>query len=161
HNGPLKSFAHLSDAQIDARLRCELRDHPLFLLPKEERQQFLDAAVKRDRKAQDFILSDYIRYGNLCAKCSEIYEARLAYYQGDYLSVWRHVQVERFYLSRRYSDGLVTVEPQLSVDAGLRQITMDRSVSSLPTALQTVTLFEPHGELVDANRGTLEFNDLL
>jgi predicted Ser/Thr protein kinase len=157
----LKSYAHLSDAQIDARIRCELRDHPAFLLPKEDRQRMIGAALERDPAGKDFILSDYIRYGNLCLKCREIYEALLASYQGDYLGVLRHVQVERFYLSRRYSDGLVTVEPQLSVDAGLRQITVDRSVASLPGSLQTVTLFEPFGELVDANRGVLEFNDLL
>lgn len=156
-----RTFAYLSEDQIDARMRCELKDHPLLLLPKAERRRFLDEALAAQPGARDFIVPDYIRHGNLCHKCKEIFEALLASYQGDYLKVLRHVQVERFYLSRRYRKGLVTVEPQLSVDAGLRQITMDRSVGSLPSALQTVTLFEPHGELVDANRGLLEFNDLL
>lgn len=157
----LRSYAYLRDDQIDARIRCEIRDHPLFLLPKGDRCRLLEEALGRTPDGERFILSDYIRFGNLCHKCKQIYEALLASYQGDYLRVLRHVQVERFYLSRRYREGLVTVEPQLSVDAGLRQVTMDRSVASLPTALQTVTLFEPHGELVDANRGLLEFNDLL
>jgi predicted Ser/Thr protein kinase len=157
----LKSFAYLRDEQIDARMHCELKDHPLFLLPTGERQKVVQEALTAAPHGQDFVVADYIRYGNLCHKCKAIYEALLSAYQGDYLKVLRHVQVERFYLSRRYRESLVTVEPQLSVDAGLRQITMDRSAGALPTALQTLTLFEPHGELVDGNRGLLEFNDLL
>src|SRR5205814_2344368 len=55
----------------------------------------------------------------------------------------------------------VTVEPQLAVDARTRQMTMDRSFGSLPSALQSVSLFEYQGELVDANRGLIEYSDLL
>ena len=46
-----------------------------------------------------------------------------------------------------------TVEPQLAVDARSRQLTMDRSLASLPPALQSLTLYEYQGELVDGNRG--------
>jgi len=28
-----KSYAHLDESEIDARLLCELRDHPLLLIP--------------------------------------------------------------------------------------------------------------------------------
>jgi len=157
----IPTFAHLLDEQIDARIKTEMRDHPLFLLPSKERQVFLEAALAKDPRGKGFILSDYLRFGNLDHKSKAIFEALLTSYQGDYLKVLRHVQVERFYLSRRYKEGLVTVEPQMSVDAGMRQITMDRSIGSLPAALQNTTMFESHGELIDANRGLLEFNDIL
>ena len=49
----------------------------------------------------------------------------------------------------------------MSVDAGERQITADRSLGALPSSLQSVTLFEAHGELVEAAGGLLEFSDLL
>jgi serine protein kinase len=55
----------------------------------------------------------------------------------------------------------VTIGPQLSVDAGERQVTMDRSLQSLPPSLQAVTLYEAKGELIDAAGGVLEFSDLL
>ncbi len=42
-----------------------------------------------------------------------------------------------------------------------RQITMDRSLQSLPPSLQAVTLYEAKGELIDAAGGVLEFSDLL
>jgi len=73
----------------------------------------------------------------------------------------RHVQVERFFISRRYRQSVATVEPQIAVDVRTRQLSLDRSLASLPSALQTVSLFEMQGELVDANRGTLDFEDLL
>ena len=73
----------------------------------------------------------------------------------------RHVQVERFFVSRRYRQAAATVEPQLAVDARSRQLTMDRSLASLPPALQSLTLYEYQGELVDGNRGVIDFADLL
>ena len=42
-----------------------------------------------------------------------------------------------------------------------QQITVDRSIEALPPALQTTALFRYSGELVDANRGIIEFSDLL
>jgi predicted Ser/Thr protein kinase len=74
--------------------------------------------------------------------------------------VLAHIQVERFYISRRYRVGAVTIGPQMSVDASERQITADRSIESLPASLSALTLFEPFGELVDASGGIVEFSDL-
>jgi serine protein kinase len=110
---------------------------------------------------KQFVLSDYLRFGRLSHKNRAIYEALLASYQGDYLKVLRHVQVERFFIQHRYREGYVTVEPQLSVDASERQITADRSVAALPAALQSVSLYEYGGELVNGNRGMIEYSDLL
>ena len=52
------------------------------------------------------------------------------------------MQVERFFVSRRYRQAAVTVEPQLAVDARSRQLTMDRSLAALPPALQSLSLYE-------------------
>src|SRR4029079_16869729 len=53
------------------------------------------------------------------------------------------------------------VEPQMSVDATYQQVTADRTQANLPPALQNLVLFEPHGALVSANRGLIEYSDLL
>jgi predicted Ser/Thr protein kinase len=156
---PSESFAYLPEEDVDARLFCELRDHPLLLIPAEHRRRLLAETVGAIPGQHH--LSDYIRYGELCQKCKQLFETLLTSYHGDYLKVLRHVQVERFYISRRYRVGAVTVEPQLSVDARARQITMDRSVQSLPAVLQSLSLFEPGGELVEANRGLIDYVDLL
>ncbi|HUS29711.1 MAG TPA: hypothetical protein VMZ53_14505 [Kofleriaceae bacterium] len=153
----LDSFAYLPDDQIDARLGDELRDHPLLLVPFPERQKLIGKLL--DGKA--FHLSDYLRGGALSPRNRAIYDALLASYQGDYVQVLRHVRIERFEVSHRYRQAWVTVEPQLSVDASERQITADRTLAALPPSLQTVSLHEYGGEVVGANRGMIEFDDLL
>jgi predicted Ser/Thr protein kinase len=154
-----ESYAHLSDDEIDAKLLVEVRDHPLFLIPVPERRALLEAAYRGASDAEP--PNDWILRGQLSHKSQQVFEALLASYSGSYAEVLRHVQVERYFISRRYRVGAVTIGPQLSVDAGERQITMDRSLQSLPASLQAVTLFETKGELVDAAGGVLEFSDLL
>jgi predicted Ser/Thr protein kinase len=153
-----ETFAYLPDDMIDSRIGDELRDHPLLLVPQEDREKLI-ARVLPERGS--FNVSDYLRGGSLSPKNRAIYDALLASYHGDYMQVLRHVRVERFEVSHRYRTGWVTVEPQLSVDASERQITMDRSVGSLPPSLQAVSLHEFGGEVVGANRGVIEFDDLL
>src|SRR5881398_2817370 len=154
----VESYAHLEGEQVDARIHCELKDHPIFLLPRGERQRVVRESTKPD---DVFQLAQGILEGELCAKCRQIYAALLQSYNGDVLKVLRHVQAERFYISRRYMAGAVTVEPQMAVDADYRQVTHDRSHGALPGALQNLALFEPYGPLVAGNRGVIEFSDLL
>lgn len=154
-----ESYAHLTDDEIDARLVLEVRDHPLFLIPNEERRELL--LKMHEAAGASEPPSDWLLRGRLCHKNQQVYEALLMSNGGSMAEVLRHVQVERYFISRRYRVGAVTIGPQLSVDAGERQITADRSLSALPTALQATTLFEAHGELVEAQGGVLEFSDLL
>lgn len=153
----LRSYAYLDESEVDARIQSEMKDHPLFLIPKRQRKELLTSLTK----GSDFTLSETIADGDLSPLSRLVFDALLVAYNGDLERVFQHVQVERFFLSRRFRRGLVTVEPQLHVDAGLRQITLNRSLESLPKILQNKTLFEPFGDLVDANRGMVEFNDLL
>jgi serine protein kinase len=156
----LESFAYLSDDQIDARLGDELRDHPLLLVPFDERQRLISKMLEVS-PTRNFQVSDYLRTGSLSPRNRGIYDALLASYQGDYVQVLRHVRIERFEVSSRYRQGWVTVEPQLSVDATERQITADRTLAALPPSLQSVSLHEYGGEVVGANRGMIEYDDLL
>ena len=159
------TFAHLPDDQIDAKLLVEVRDHPLFLIPVDERHQLLERVAKQLAAAGEPPLSehfsDWILKGQLSHKSQTVFEALLSSYNGSYTEVLKHVQVERYFVSQRYRVGAVTIGPQMTVDAAERQLTMDRSLASLPASLQAVTLYEAKGELVDAAGGVLEFSDLL
>jgi serine protein kinase len=160
--GELATYAHLDVENIDVRLTCEMKDHPLFLIPREERHKLFEQVIKdKGKVGQEFVLSERMADGELCHKCRRIYQAVLTANKGDYLKVLRHVQIERFYLSRRYLVGAVTVEPQMSIDAAYHQVAADRSQMNLPPALQNLVLFDPHGPLVTANRGMIEYSDLL
>lgn len=153
------SFAHLSEDQIDARLLDEVRDHPLLLLPIEQRQALLQRFWSE--KGALPTPNDWLWQGSLSHKNRTVFDALFSNYEGSLRQVLQHVQVERYFISRRYRTGAVTIGPELSVDARERQVTADRSFGSLPSSLQAVTLFEVHGEMIDAAGGLVEFSDLL
>lgn len=157
----LESFAHLAAESIDVRMSSALREHPLFLVPKAQRRALLNDALAKVGAPGEFVLSRYLLEGELSQKSRRIYDALLVAYGGDYLKVLRHVQVERFYVSRRYQVATCVVEPQMSVDASFTQVTADRTQANLPVALHSAVLFDPHGPLVAANRGLIEYADLL
>jgi predicted Ser/Thr protein kinase len=165
-HGSGDTYAYLPDELIDAKLSDELRDHPIFLLPPDRRKALMakmlgESPNEEPASSGEFVLSDYLLHGRLSHRNRTIFEALLASYHGDYFKVLRHVQVERFYVGHRYREGYTTVEPQLSVDALERQVSADRSIASLPAALQSIALYEYGGELVNANRGLIEYSDLL
>lgn len=154
---PGESFAHLPEERIDAKLPSELREHPLLIVPLAERRRLLEKLYL----GLDAAPPDVLWNGELSHKNQLVLQALLTAYRGDLSRVLAHVQVERWYVSRRYRVGAVTIGPQLSVDARERQITADRSLGSLPASLSATTLFESFGELVDAAGGLIEYSDLL
>ncbi|MCP4500303.1 MAG: serine protein kinase PrkA [Deltaproteobacteria bacterium] len=155
------SYAYLEGKAVEAVLPCEFKDHPILLLDKDSRNAFFKALVDDEKLPRNFTLPEVLTEGNLSTKNRAIFDALLTHYHGNLPDVLRHIQVERFYLSRRYRRGVVGVEPQMSVDAYSRQVTADRSLSSLPVSLQHLSLYQTGGPLNDANRGILEFSDLL
>ncbi len=155
----LATFADLDESQIDVKLVDPLKDHPLLLIPVEQRAKLLQKLVD-DSGAEDFVLSEHLLRGDLSHSNKTVFDALLTAYHGDLQSVYKHIQVERFYFSRRYRRGAVSVEPQMRVDAGVRQLTMDKRLQSLPPVLQSVSLFEVAGDLADANRGIIEYDDM-
>lgn len=154
--GDMESFALLPESRIAVKLTSELKDHPLLLLPRADRRALLSRLLPPGASLPAFLAT-----GELSHKNRQIYEALLTDYRGDLARVLAHVQVERFDISRRYRSGAITIGPAMSVDASERQITADRSISSLPASLSAVTLFESYGPLVDAAGGIVEFSDLL
>ena len=154
-----KSFAHLPEERIVAKIQSAIREHPLLLLPRSERQPFLKSLY--DDNSIKGLAPDWVWSGELGRKNQQIFDALLTAYRGDLDRVLTHVQVERFYISRRYRVGAVTIGPEMAVDASERQLTVDRSLESLPASLSALTLFEPFGELVDASGGLIEYSDLL
>jgi predicted Ser/Thr protein kinase len=157
----INSYAYLEDKDISAIITSELKDHPLLLIPIKTRQKLIEDAFKQDGSRLETIRKSYLYNGDLSQRNRLIFDALLKNYKGSYQEVFKHIRVERLNINRRYSIGATTIEPQLHVDANLQQITMDRRLASLPPSLQSLNLFSLSGEVVLANRGILEFSDLL
>ena len=161
--GSKSTFAHLTDEEVLCKIVSELKENPLFLLPRKERLALYSQALEKQtgQKISLDEIPQYIEDGDISSKNRRIYDALLVAYQGDLEKILRHVQVERFFFSSRYRTGISTVEPQMNIDAHEKQLTMEKNLQFLPPALQNIRLFEPGGDLVDANRGFIEFADLL
>lgn len=157
----LKSFAQLGDKDISAILTSELQDHPVLLIPMKHRQKIIDDLLRDHPEHLRTVKKSYLYTGDLSKRNKMIYDALLKSYKGDHAEVLKHIRVERYHISKRYSHGAVTIEPQMHVDARLQQITMDKRLGSLPPSLQSLNLFSLQGEVVLANRGILEYSDLL
>jgi len=150
------TFAHLTDDELLCKIVSELRENPIFLLPPSKRVGFLKSSSTNTDTLPAFLTDN-----ELSAKNKKIFEALLVAYHGDLEKVLRHVQVERFFFSSRYRTGIATVEPQMTIDAQDKQITMERNLQNIPPVLQNIRFYEPSGDLIDANRGFIEFADLL
>ena len=157
----LVSYAHLEDKEISAIMPSELKDHPLLLIPKEYRQDLIEKALVNNERLLESVKKSYLYRGDLSKRNRMIYDALLKNYKGKHQEVLKHIRIERFTISKRYSTGAVTIEPQIHVDARMQQITMDKRLQSLPPSLQSLNLFSLQGEAVMANRGVLEYSDLL
>jgi serine protein kinase len=152
------SFALLEPEDIAARVPCEFRDNPLLLLPRDVRREVLAEGARACPPARSL---RHLEDGHLCPKCRAIFDALLAGYHGDLRRVLRHAQVERWFVDPRFRSGAVVVPPQHAVDAEVHAVAHSSPAGSLPPLLHHVVLPEASGDLVDADRGVLEFSDFL
>lgn len=157
------SYALLDDTQIASKIHSDFKDNPIFLIPMPQREIWLREwiAAREGIKPEDVELPPHILTYGLSKRNQLILENLLNAYDGDLGKVLRHIQVERFFYSRQYRVGISTVEPQMAVDANEKQLTMDRNIQNLPSVLHNIRYYEAQGELIEANRGLLEFSDLL
>ncbi len=157
------TYAFLDERKIASKIHSEFKENPLFLIPMPQREIWLRewVAAKKNIRPEDVELPPHVLLSGLSKRNQLIMQQLLAAYDGDMSMVLRHVQVERFYYSRQYRVGIGTVEPQMSIDALERQLTMDRNIANLPTVLHNISFHEAMGPLVEANRGILEFSDFL
>jgi serine protein kinase len=157
------SYAKTDESKISSKIISEYKENPIFLIPMPYREELLKKAISKKHaiSESDVTLPPHILKNGLSKKNQEIFENLLNAYEGDIQKVFRHVQVERFYYSKQYRVGISTVEPQMRLDAGEKQLTMDKSISNIPSVLQTISFYQAQGELIEANRGLLEFSDLL
>ncbi|MFH0939020.1 MAG: serine protein kinase PrkA [Planctomycetota bacterium] len=160
---PKETLAFIDEAMISCKLSSELRESPIFLIPIELRVKLLDAlivAAPNDHRLAERLRAPFLREGALSNKNKLIFDALLNSYCGDWLKVMRHVQVERYFISRRYCIGVAAIEPQQAVDAGTRPMTFEHGMW-LPPVLQGLPLLDLTGELIEASGGLVEYVDFL
>jgi predicted Ser/Thr protein kinase len=161
-SGKTLSYAHLSDDRVSCRIASEFKENPLYLIPMPFREELLRTwMAKKSGVAPDAVkIPPHMLMDGLSKRNQLIFDNLLAFCDGNINEVLRYVQVERFFYSKQYRIGFSTVEPRMSLDARESLLTMDRNIANLPTILQNIRIHEAHGEIIEANRGILEFSDL-
>ncbi|NJK90286.1 MAG: serine protein kinase PrkA, partial [Myxococcales bacterium] len=69
------SYAHLPVDEIDARLPCELREPPIFFIPKASRAALFEELRAAGRIPADLVIPYYILNGDLSPRDRAIYDA--------------------------------------------------------------------------------------
>lgn len=159
----LCTFAFLDENQILAKIHSEFKENPLFLIPMPFRENFLRKilASKEGTKEEDVNIPTHLLSSGLSKKNQEILANMLQIYDGDLTKVFRHIQVERFFYSSQYRVGISSIDPQMPIDAYEKQITINGNYHKIPPYLHDINFHESYGELVEANRGLVEYSDLL
>lgn len=146
-----ETLAYTKPEEVTFKLPSGLKDNPLLLIPKTERAEILEKL--------GIPPTHYLYIADLSQKNQEIFNQLAIAYDGDWLRVIRHVQVERFYLSKMFRKGLVSIDPERNTDASSRPLNVELSYR-IPRILALSTMHEPFGDLVDANRGIVEFSEI-
>lgn len=146
-----ETLAHTKHEDITFKLVCAMKDNPLLLIPRAERAELLTTlGFKRPHHLFDAELSQ---------KSKETYEQLAISFNGDWMKILRHVQIERFYFSKLFRKGLISIDPCPNVDAHSRALNLERSYR-IPRVLAMSSMYEPYGDLVDANRGICELSEI-
>ena len=136
---------------------CPIHEEPLHVFPLPWREKALaELGLQRD-------LSREHLFADLCPSCRFHYQRLMEMHQGDWTKVAQHVRVRRFVFSEQDRIGIGTFQPkdeknqdstELTGDVNYRKIAEFGSDSD-PRA------FNFDGELCIANRGVIEFVEIL
>ena len=136
-----------------------MHEEPLHLVPHELRPALL-ARLNEGRKPGDHEVT--IR-GDLCPFCRQMYNERLAKYDGDWARMLDDVKVYRLILSEQDRIGIGTFQPKDEKNQDSTELTGDinyRKIAEYGTDSDP-RAFNFDGELNIANRGLVEFIEVL
>jgi serine protein kinase len=113
HRGP-------SGDEGEQYVECPMHEEPLLLIPKEARQDVLDAINEKLPDGRKVRL-----YGDVCPFCRRIYGDLLEDYGGDWKKVMEHVKVKRLILSEKDRRGIGTFQPKDEKNQDSTELTGD------------------------------------
>lgn len=156
--GMLFSFAWKGEAHGNGH-KCPMHEDPLHLVPFDLRPSLVNR-LNEGRKVNDFHVSIQ---GDLCPFCRQMFNERLAGYDGDWHRMLDEVKVYRLMLSEQDRIGIGTFQPKDEKNQDSTELTGDinyRKIAEFGTDSDP-RAFNFDGELNIANRGLVEFIEVL
>jgi serine protein kinase len=139
--------------------KCPMHEEPLHLAPHELRPTLL-ARLNEGRGPNDFQVT---MRGELCPFCRQMYNERLAKYDGDWHRMLEEVKVYRLILSEQDRIGVGTFQPKDEKNQDSTELTGDINYRKIAEygSESDPRAFNFDGELNIANRGLVEFIEVL
>jgi serine protein kinase len=141
------------------REKCPMHEEPLHLVPFDLRPAIL-AKLNENHKPGDYEVT--IR-SDLCPFCRQMFNERLAKYDGDWTRMLDEIRVYRLLLSEQDRIGVGTFQPKDEKNQDSTELTGDinyRKIAEYGTD-SDARAFNFDGELNIANRGLVEFIEVL
>jgi serine protein kinase len=139
--------------------KCPMHEEPLHLVPQDLRPALAER-LNEGRKANEYHVSVQ---GEMCPFCRQMYNERLAKYDGDWHRMLEEVKMYRLILSEQDRIGIGTFQPKDEKNQDSTELTGDinyRKIAEYGTDSDP-RAFNFDGELNIANRGLVEFIEVL
>jgi serine protein kinase len=139
--------------------KCPMHEEPLHLVPHELRPALLER-LNEGRKPTDYQVN---LKGELDPFCRQMFNERMAKYDGDWNRVLEDIKVFRLILSEQDRIGIGTFQPKDEKNQDSTELTGDinyRKIAEYGTDSDP-RAFNFDGELNIANRGLVEFIEVL
>jgi serine protein kinase len=139
-------------------LECPMHEDPLLLIPREARNDVLEAINEKLPEGRRVHL-----YGDICPFCRKVYADLMDLCDGDWRKVIEHIRVKRLILSEKDRRGIGTFQPKDEKNQDSTELTGDinyRKIAEFGSDSDP-RAFNFDGELNIANRGIVEFIEVL
>jgi serine protein kinase len=152
-------FAYAWKGENNTWHKCPMHEEPLHLVPHELRTPLM-ARINDSLKDPH---SEVTIQGEMCPFCRQMYNERLAKYDGDWHRMLEEIKVYRLMLSEQDRIGIGTFQPKDEKNQDSTELTGDinyRKIAEYGTDSDP-RAFNFDGELNIANRGLVEFIEVL
>ncbi len=139
--------------------KCPMHEEPLHLVPHDLRP----ALLAKLNESRSHGVDEVTIRGDLCPFCRQMFNERLAKYDGDWNRMLEEVKVYRLMLSEQDRIGIGTFQPKDEKNQDSTELTGDinyRKIAEYGTDSDP-RAFNFDGELNIANRGLVEFIEVL
>jgi serine protein kinase len=152
-------FSFTWKGEAGAWHKCPMHEEPLHLVPHDLRPGLV-ARLNEGRTPQEYHITIQ---GELCPFCRQMFNERLAKYDGDWHRMLEEIKIYRLILSEQDRIGIGTFQPKDEKNQDSTELTGDinyRKIAEYGTDSDP-RAFNFDGELNIANRGLVEFIEVL
>jgi predicted Ser/Thr protein kinase len=155
-----ETFFAYNTSQEYLHVACPNHDHPILLIPKEYRRQFLEDLIP-DEKFKQRLFTDkeyeWVLKENPCTICSAMYETLLDIL-GDPMEVFEMIWVRRAIFSRPYGEGISVFNPgDMLIEYPIKSPTTQSMLNDL---LKSDDIPFIYSTLAKTNNGILALMDI-